>query len=150
MSRRFQQFERRLGRLEASLGKRSQRTETSLFHQVTMEAEQELSPEELLLYRSAESARRERRFHSLEEHAVKKKFDEIRDMVARRHGFFNYMGFLQKQISSRPRLKLSAEESQEIVDILHWGRDNGFHVRRLELAREASQANCSASDDDNK
>ena len=86
-----------------------------------MEAEQELSPEELLLYRSAESARRERRFHSLEEHAVKKKFDEIRDMVARRHGFFNYGGVLQEYISSRPKPKPSAEEGQEIVAILNCG-----------------------------
>jgi hypothetical protein len=145
MSTRSKQFQRRLARVEASLGKRSQSTGTSLAHRVTIEAQQELSPEELLLYKSAVSARSEGRFHSLEEHAVMKKFDELLNIVARRYGSLYYGGILHRDNQSRPRSKPSTEDFKGIVATLNWGRLNSAHLRSLELAREASQANGSAS-----
>jgi hypothetical protein len=77
MSSRYRQFRKRLATLEKSLSKRAQRTETPLYVQVGMEAQQELSPEDLPLFKSGETARTEGRFHSLEEHAVMKKFQEL-------------------------------------------------------------------------
>jgi hypothetical protein len=107
---------------------------------VTIEAQQELSPEELLLYKSAVSARREGRFHSLEEHAVMKKFYELLNMVARRYGSLYYGGIIHQDMRSRPRSKPSDEEWKEIVAALNWGRLNCAHLQTLKLAREASQA----------
>jgi hypothetical protein len=128
--------------VEASLGKKSPWTETPLYR-VLMATQQELSPEELLLYKSAESAQREGRFHSLEEHAVMQKFQELQLVVARRLGYPSFGAVNCEYWRSQP--KPSAEDFKKIVAALHWGRDNCAHLRRLELAREASQANCSAS-----
>jgi hypothetical protein len=112
---------------------------------VRVEAQQELSPEELLLYKSAESARRGGRFHSLEEHAVMKKFHDLLDIVVRRYGSLYYGGIIHRDMQSRPRSTPSEEEWKEIVAALNWGRRNCAHLGKLEKAREASQANCSAS-----
>src|SRR5262249_39335900 len=137
MSTRHTRFQRRLVRIEEVLAKSSRCTSTAPYKQATalhaqveLEAQQELSPEELPLYKSAVAAREKGRFYSLEEDAVMRKFRALRDVVARRHGFFNYGGVLHECIQSRPKAK-SAGDIPDVVAILHWGRDNCAHLKRL-------------------
>jgi hypothetical protein len=144
MSSRFKQFRIRLARLEATLGKRSQPRETSLYHRVLLEAQQELSPEELALLKSAQAAQSERRFHSLEEHDVQEKYQRFVEVVAQRYGtsdcalLYQHMESLQESL---PKSERSAPAG--LVEILHWGRDNSRHLQMLR--EEASQASSSTS-----
>ena len=144
MTSRHKHLRRRLAMLEESLGKRSQPSETSLYVQVGLEAQQQLSSEDLSLFQSAEAAREEGRFHSLEEHAVMQKFSQLRDVVARRYGYGSYGGVLRDCIASQPQSKRSAKQSQELINILHWGRDNCAHLQKLRQALQASKSNSSA------
>jgi hypothetical protein len=86
-----------------------------------------LSPEELALLKSAQAAQREGRFHSLEENDMTKKFHALRNDVAQRHGFLNFVGTLPEF----PPL------SAEIVETLLWARKNCAHVNRLRKAQQA-------------
>jgi len=137
MSRRYNHLRRRLAMVEASLGIGCKPTETPLWAQVDLEAQQNLSPEDLLLFKSGQAAREEGRFHSLEEHAVSQKFRQLQDAVAQRYGFASYGRVLADCIEKTPNRGPSAETSQEIIRILNWGRDNCAHLEKLREAREA-------------
>jgi hypothetical protein len=147
MSRRYNQLKRRLARVEELLGLRSEPTETPIWVQVDLEAEQELSPEDLLLLKSGRAARHEGRFHSLEEHAVSEKFGQLRDAVARRHGFTAHRDVLDLWVESQPKPKRmeSPKEVQEFIQGIHWGTDNWRHIRELLKAQQSSTLNSSAS-----
>jgi hypothetical protein len=132
--------------VEKSLSKRSQRIETPLHVQVALEAQQELSPEDLQLLHSGETARTQGRFHSLEEHAVTKKFQELKDAVARRYGFRSYIRVLAQAITSQPKSAAKqSENSENIVEILKWARNNYLHLDKLRAALESSKSNSSVS-----
>jgi hypothetical protein len=145
MSGRHKELRKRLKMVEESLGKTSQCTETPLYLQVGLEAQREISPEDLALFKSGEAARGEGRFHSLEEHAVMNRFQELRDVVARRYGFQSYGGVLRQYIESQPQTRPSAKQSEELVKILNWGRLNCAHLEKLRRALEASKSNSSVS-----
>ena len=136
---------RRLAKLERSLGTTSQPKEMTLCQRVQLEVQQELSPDELRLYRSAEAARRERRFHSLEESDVMEKVKRLRDLAAQRYGSRYYIRLLHKQIMSQPKSKRSATERVDIAEALVWGRNNLFHVIKLREVQQASQSSSSVS-----
>jgi hypothetical protein len=141
---RYKQIDRRLAKLEQVLERRAQCAATPLYVQVDLEAQQQLPPEDLPLLQSAKTAQQERRFHSLEEHAVMEKFSSLRDVVARRYGFGNYGWVIRKDIDSRPNSKRTANGSDDglaLVKILNWGRDNCNHLRKLRDAQQASQSN---------
>jgi hypothetical protein len=142
MSSRHKQFRKRLAIVEKSLSKRSQRTETPLCVQVQLEAQQELSPEDLQLLNSGNTARTEGRFHSLEEDAVRNKFQELKDVVARRYGFDSYGSLFYRYITSH---KSAGKPPKDIAEILHWGRDNCSHLNKLRAALESSKSNSSVS-----
>jgi hypothetical protein len=144
MSTPHKQFRRRLGRLEVSLGMRSQCTETPLYVRVRLEAQQELAPEDLLLLQSAEAAQGEGRFRSLEEDAVMKKFWELRDVVARRYGFFGYGQVLGEAIGSRSPKRGQGHRADDapVAKILEWGRRNRVHLYALK-AQKAPESNSS-------
>jgi hypothetical protein len=130
--------------VEESL-QRSQRTEAPLYVQVQQEAQQALSPEELALFKSAKAAMAEKRSHSLEEYAAMNQFQELKDVAARRHGFWSYGGVLHQYIVSQPKPKPSVKQSQEIVEILTWGRLNCAHRHQPGEDLEASESDSSAS-----
>jgi hypothetical protein len=139
----------RLAKLETALERRSPPPENSLYHRVLLEAEQELSPDELRLYKSADAACSESRFHTLEEHVALMKYWELRDVVAQRYGtryswlFHDHIDALRQ---SRPPYKLNrAAEDVDIRKILNWGRDNDRHVRKLLRAQEELQSSTSES-----
>jgi hypothetical protein len=120
------------------LAQNSKGRPTSLSEQVNLEAERELSPEELALFKSAQAARGEGRFHSLEEGAVMQKFRALQDAVSQRHGFPHYGRVLFKCMKDRP--KSPADESVDIAGILIWGRKNARHLKQLREAQEAKSS----------
>jgi len=144
----YKQIDRRLAKLEQILDKRTQCAEPALYVQVDLEAQQQFPPEDLPLLQSAKAARREGRFHSLEEHAVMERFSRLRDVVGRRYGFASYGWVIRRDIDSlsRPKSKSTAKESADVLavmKILNWGRDNCSHLRKQRQAQQASHSNSS-------
>ena len=135
----------RLAKLEVSLGKASHPAETSLYHRVLLEAEQQLSPDERALVKSAQAARSEGRYHSLEEDEAKKKLQRLAEGVAQRYGR-SYVGLLRDHIGRPGKSKRSARELGGIAEALVWGRNNLFHVLKLRKVQQASQSSSSVSD----
>lgn len=149
MKNRYSKSTSRLAKLETALEKRSPPPENSLYHRVLLEAEQELSPDELRLFKSADAACSESRFHTLEEHVALMKYEQLREVVAQRYArsyfglFHDHMDALRQ---SRPQSKPNrGAEDVDIRKILNWGRDNGRHVRKLLRAQEELQSSTSES-----
>ena len=133
MAPRYKQLGKRLTRVEDLLAKRSRPAEIPMYHQIELEARHKLPPEELRLVMSAFTARKEGRYHTLEENAAEKRYWKLLDVVARRHGHAGFVWLLPTKPTERD------------VAILSWGRRNASHLNRLSRELEGSKANASAS-----
>jgi hypothetical protein len=133
--KRVAKIEAQYQKLMELLRNRANTGAPSALEQVELEALKSLSPADATLLRTARSAYRENRFHTLEEYAAVQKHRSDLLEAAKRLGFPSLGAAVRRTfIRNASSPGISSETSDQIVGILNWGRANASHVRALAQA----------------